>query len=417
MANESLFTQALGLQKPWKVLKSEMTPNSKTSKMEMHIHIGWKDGAKFPCSEAGAEGPVYSCYDSLEERTWRHLNFFQYKCFIHARTPRIKCNKHGIRAVKVPWARPRSGFTLLMDGFILELARHMAIKTLADEIGETDTRIWRVIELYVQKAYEELEFKDISRLGVDEYSHRGHNYITVFMTMNEETKKSRVLFVTLGKGNNTVDEFSKKFVEKGGVREKVLVVTSDMTHGFRNAMKKEFSNSTVVVDKFHVVKMVNDGVDKVRKREAREGKIEKKTKYIWLKNPENRTQQQEETFSRLSKQRLGTGRAYRMRLELQSIYAECFIKEEARGRMMKLTRWMLLSRLEEMRKVAKSLRRNMEEILNYCTYRTTNAMLEGTNSVISLVKRRARGFRNMYHFRDMIYLQCACLDLPYVTLG
>jgi transposase len=417
MANESLFTQALGLQKPWKVLKSEMVPNSKTKKMEMHITIGWSDGAKFPCPEANCEETKCSCYDSLKERTWRHLNFFQYKCFIHAKTPRIKCSKHGVKAVKVPWARARSGFTLLMDGFILELARHMAIKTIADEIKETDTRIWRVIELYVRNAYEKLEFSDISRIGVDEYSHRGHNYITVFMTKKEESKKSRVLFVTLGKGNDTVDEFSKKFVEKGGIKENVLVVTSDMTHGFRNAMKREFTNSTVVVDKFHVVKMVNDGVDKVRKREANEGKIEKKTKYIWLKNPENLTERQQETFTRLSKQKLGTGRAYRMRLELQAIYAEYITKDEARVRMMKLTRWMLLSRLAEMRKIAKSLRRNMEEIINYFTYRTTNAMLEGTNSVISLVKRRARGFRNMNHFRDMIYLQSAGLDLPYVTIG
>ncbi len=417
MANESLFTKALGLQKPWKVLKSEMVPNSETDKLEMHIYIGWADGSRFPCPEADCEETECSCYDSLSERTWRHLNFFQYKCFIHAKTPRIKCSKHGIKAVKVPWARSRSGFTLLMDGLILELARHMAIKTIAREIGETDTRIWRVIELYVRDAYEKLEFKDISRIGVDEYSHRGHNYITVFMTKDKESKKSRVLFVTPGKGNDTVDEFSKKFVEKGGIKEEVLVVTSDMTHGFRNAMKKEFTNSTVVVDKFHVVKMVNDGVDKVRKREAMEGKIEKKTKYIWLKNPENLTKRQEETFNRLSKQKLGTGRAYRMRLELQDIYAEWLTKDEARVRLMKLTRWMLLSRLEEMRKVAKSLRRNMEEIINYFTYRTTNAMLEGTNSVISLVKRRARGFRNMNHFRDMIYLQSADLDLSYVILG
>lgn len=82
--------------------------------------------------------------------------------------------------------------------------------------------------------------------------------------------------------------------------------------------------------------------------------------------------------------------------------------------MMKLTRWMLVSRLIEMRKVAKSLRRNMEEIIKYLTYRTSNAMLEGTNSVISLVKRRGRGYRNMNHFRDMIYLQRAGLDLLYV---
>ncbi len=106
-----------------------------------------------------------------------------------------------------------------------------------------------------------------------------------------------------------------------------------------------------------------------------------------------------------------------MAYELTVIYAEWLTKDEKRARIMKLTRWMLFSRLVKMKKVAKSLRRNMEEIINYFRYSITNAMREGTNSVISLVKRRAIGIRNMNHFRDMLYLQYADFNLPFVTLG
>jgi transposase len=91
------------------------------------------------------------------------------------------------------------------------------------------------------------------------------------MTKDKVSKKSRVLFVTLVKGNDTENEFSKKFIEKVGIKENVLVVTSDMTYGFRSAMKREFTNSTFIVYKFHVVKIMNDGVNEIRKREAIEG--------------------------------------------------------------------------------------------------------------------------------------------------
>ena len=113
MTDESLFTQVLDLPKPWKVLKSELVPTSKTNEMELHIYIGRTDGATFPCPDDNCKETECSCYDLLKERTWRHLNFFQYKCFIHSKTPRIKCNEHGIKAVKVPWTTPISGFTLL----------------------------------------------------------------------------------------------------------------------------------------------------------------------------------------------------------------------------------------------------------------------------------------------------------------
>jgi transposase len=75
------------------------------------------------------------------ERTWRHLNFFQFRTYLHYRVPRTECDKCGVKQVKVPWARKSSGFTLLMDSLIVLLAQHMPVKTVADLIGEHDTRI------------------------------------------------------------------------------------------------------------------------------------------------------------------------------------------------------------------------------------------------------------------------------------
>ncbi|MBK9119820.1 MAG: transposase family protein [Phycisphaerales bacterium] len=83
---------------------------------------GWTSpsGSRFACPECGRAG--CGAYDSTE-RTWRHLNFFQHKTLLHARQPRVECPDHGVKTVEVPWSRPGSGFTLLMEAFILMLVQ------------------------------------------------------------------------------------------------------------------------------------------------------------------------------------------------------------------------------------------------------------------------------------------------------
>ena len=104
-----------------------------------------------------------------------------------------------------------------------------------------------------------------------------------------------------------------------------------------------------------------------------------------------------------------------MRCEMQDIYSECTDQANAEKRIKKLISWMMRSRLEPMKKCARMLKNHLEDILNYFTYRFTNALLEGTNSVIQNVKRRARGFRNTDYFINMVYLIRGQLPLETVT--
>lgn len=120
----SLFSLALGLTKPWKVAEI------KFSKEEGRLDL-WLDfakGAKFPCSSC-ADTPEGEVHDT-QDRTWRHLNFFQYETYLHARVPRIRCGTCGVKQVKVPWARPGSGFTMLFELLILSLSREMLSRVI-----------------------------------------------------------------------------------------------------------------------------------------------------------------------------------------------------------------------------------------------------------------------------------------------
>lgn len=133
---------------------------------------------------------------------------------LHARIPRVRCDTHGVRQVVVPWARPGSGFTLLFEALLLlELAPHMPVAAIARMVAEHDTRIWRVLEHYVQAARATLDFSAVTRVGVDETSaRRGQDYISLFMDLDTP----RVMFATEGREGATVARFADDSAAHGG---------------------------------------------------------------------------------------------------------------------------------------------------------------------------------------------------------
>lgn len=404
MDTTDLFAAALNLPAPWSISKVEFKPDS-TGAMELHIELSFPKGSKFACPECEVETTVYD----TKPRTWRHLNFFQYKTYIHADLPRIKCGEHGVKTISVPWAREGSGFTLLFEGWVVELAKHLPVATIADMVSENDTRLWRFIKHYVNKARKKEDYSNVTAIGIDETSKKGHNYVTVVVDLSQR----KVIFVTDGKDATTVDRFVEDFESHKGAPLNVRIVTCDMSLGFKKGIKEHFTNSSTIIDKFHVIKHANEAVDKVRKIEAKDNFLLKNTKYLWLKNDSNLTEKQQEKKQSLQKQHLKTARAYAMRVELQDIYEQATNRTNADIRLSSLCSWMMHSRLFPMKEFAKLIRNHWNEILNYFDHRYTNAILEGINSIIQNIKRRARGFRNDEYFKTMIYLGCGKLDLEY----
>ena len=419
-STDDVFTLALGLNEPWIVKDVQLLPVEKNpEKLEMHISIDFTNGSTHPCPVCGIRCAVHD----TKERTWRHLNFFQYRCYIHARVPRTKCDEHGVKSVLVPWAREGSGFSLLMEAVLLTMLQQMPVSQVAKQVGEHDTRLWRLLSLYVEEALSQQDFSDVDAIGVDEYSHKGHKYVTVFLAHpQKDGSKAKVLFTVEGKGKQTVEHFLDEFKAKRGKPEKVVDVTSDMCHGYRNAMEEAFPQARTTVDRFHVTKMMGDAVDQIRRREMRSQNQKKirnleGTRYLWLKNKESLTvDEQKQLELLLSTDYLDTVIAYNYRLKLQGIYEGCIDYESAADAFESLCLEMSNSKIPEIKRVARSLTRNAREILNYFDSGKTNALLEGFNSMISLIKHRARGFRNMKNFKNMIYFVCGELALPKATI-
>ena len=420
MENTDLFAAALQLEYPWKVSKVEFLPDDDDSKtMTLHITISFERGAKFIFyNEDGTVwadvngNPIETTAHDTSDRTWQHLNFFQYKTYIHAKMPKVSDGEGHCPTVKAPWARKNSGFTLLFEAWVMELSKHLPVSVIAKLIGVYDKRLWRFIKHYVNEARKLEDYSDVESIGMDETSKKGHNYITVMV----DTSKRKVIFTTEGKDHTTVDKFVEDFKEHKGNPDNVKVITCDMSLGFKKGVKDNFPNSETIIDKFHVIKHANEAVDTVRKQESKTNESLKGTKYIWLKNSTNLTDEQTAWKADLMKasKHLKTGRAYSMRVELQDIYEQCLTLEEAEPRLKKLCSWLMRSRLEPMKKLCGMIRDHWKEILNYFEYRLTNAILEGINSIIQNIKRRARGFRNNEYFTTMIYLNCSDLDIDSV---
>lgn len=325
--------------------------------------------------------------------------------------PRVKCENHGVKTIQVPWAREGSGFTLLFEGWVVELSKHLPVSTIANMVNEHDTRLWRFIKYYVAEARERENYSDVTAIGIDETSKKGHNYVTVVVDLSQH----KVIFATDGKDSSTVERFATDFKEHHGQPDNIKIITCDMSLGFKKGIKEHFVNSNTIIDKFHVIKHINEAVDKVRREEATTSQWHKKllakTKYLWLKNDSNLTENQHEKKKTLLQERLKTARAYAMRVTLQEIYELSSNRDEAEQRMKKLYNWLTHSRLSPMKEFAKLLKNHWQEILNYFDFRYTNAILEGINSIIQNIKRRARGFRNDEYFKTMIYLVCGKLNL------
>jgi len=232
--NDEFLQTILGISKPWYIDKIEEV----TDKKEVHVYLDFPKRTKFECPVCSKKTTAYD----KREKVWRHLDLWQYKTYIHAKIPRIKCCDK-TPTIKPPWARDDSHFTLLMEENILKLAKMSTISKAASYLNEHDTKIWRVIFYYVNKAREEADFSKVVNLGRDETSKKGHNYLTNFV--NLDTRK--VMYVADGKDHKTIHEFVKDFKEHKGVAENIKNITCDMSLAFEKGNETPRCTATLSI--------------------------------------------------------------------------------------------------------------------------------------------------------------------------
>jgi transposase len=253
------FTTALGITEP--VFIDEIVFDG--AQGELHIHMNFRRGGKFICPECSAERlPVYDTVD----KTWRHLNFWQYKTSIHMRTPRTICPKCGERVWIPPWSRAHSGFTMRFEACVMALAKEMPISRIGELVGEHDTRMWRIVRYHVDKAHAKKSYAGVTQVGCDEISSRkGHNYVTVFANMDN----GEVRFATKGKDSDTITAFSQELPLHEAAPEQIKEVTIDMSPAFIRGVTDNLTDARITFDTFHIIQALNRAQDEVRRTEQK----------------------------------------------------------------------------------------------------------------------------------------------------
>lgn len=406
MMNTLEFYQTvLGLTPPWRV--SDVSIDQ--GKREIVIRVESPGDELLHCPECEAISPGYD----HNARRWRHLNTMQYKTFIESDVPRSNCTEHGVRQIRVSWAEDKSRFTAMFEAYAIDVLQAVRSKVQAVDLTEIS---WDQVDLIMDRAVDRgMERRKIERLryvGIDEKSFgKGHNYASILHDLNGR----RVLDVVHNRTLEASNELWQRVPEEQ--RRQIEAIAMDMWKPYMDAAATNAPQADIVHDKFHCVKELGKAVDSVRKKEHRELKAENqgesvlnKTKYLWLRNPKNWNDAQREQFAELRIDVLEVGRAWSIAQAFQDFWDYRYAGS-ARKFFDRWYFWATHSRLKPVIEAARTLKRHLPGLLAYCKHRITNAVAEGMNSKIQLIKANARGFRNFEKYRIAILFHCGRLDL------
>ena len=389
-----LFTEALGLLPPW--LVERVAFDQSGARIDFHLGFGAARG-DCPACQATSQ-PIH---DRLE-RTWRHLNFFQYQAYLHAPVPRVACGTCGKTSqIAVPWADPRSGFTLLFEAWALTLAQCMPMLRVAKLLGVADQRLWQRLGRTVLAARDRESFAAVRHVTVDETARRrGHSYLTVVACPEEK----RVLFATEGKDAMTLSDFASDLIEHGGQPAQITGIAMDFSAAFIKGAADHLPNAEVSFDPFHLIALASTAVDEVRRSEVKTEPSLRGQRYSLLKDESHLTVKQKGFVETLRISNLKSARAWRMKEALREIVAEKPCAQITEMKLDTLMNWLSRSRLEPMVRLGQTINRYYTGIVRAISQRRTNAYAESLNAIIQAAKTRARGFRTSENFIMMIYL-------------
>jgi transposase len=403
MDSTLLFTSALGLKAPWQVSDIRFEPEQGA----IHFDLTF-EAKRLDCPACTrADQPIHD----RAQKTWQHLHFFQYKAFLHAAVPRVKCGHCGkVTQVDVPWARPGSGFTLLMDALVLTLAKKLPVSAIAQLFGVSENRIWRAINVHVEAARAQASYADVKALGVDEkFVGRRLGYLTIF----HDPLDPKTIGTVEGRKADTFEDFKEDFIAHEGQPDLIEFITMDMSRSFQAGARQQFPNAQICFDAFHVSKLVHDALDEVRRSEVKQDASLKGSRWALLKSAKDWSFQQITDMHWLQRSGLKTARAWRMKERYKEMHQQCRAGEDPEPLFRSWISWARRSRLEPFKRLGNTLKAHLPGILAAYRLGASNAVAENINSQIQAAIVRARGFQSLRSLTNIIFLTTGKLqNLP-----
>ena len=354
------------------------------------------------CPKTGEPGTLY---DHRKERSWRHLDWFQFRCFVHCRVPRVKSSA-GVNTIQVPWAHASQRYTAAFESWTIRLLKATKNQTETAKLLRCKfDGVNRILHRSVARGERRRALKDRSHLSVDEQAiHRGHQYATVV----SDSERGVVLDVGPGRDNASARALLQGLL--GQIRGEIRTVTTDRWPAYISGVTELLPNATRIHDRFHWVQYLNQAIDPVRRREVKQHDELKNSRYALLKNEEKRTAKQEEVFQAIQRLNLQVSLAWKLREDFKAIF-RCGSFTEA-TQYLKL--W--LNRVREQAvpdviQIAEMFERHHKGVCNALCHEQSNARAERINGKIQEVKTVGRGYRKFKNFRSAILFFHGGLDL------
>ena len=403
MRDTQLYSQILGIAKPWKVTGVQVSLAD--DEVEVTVAHG---GGKLVCRQCGKPCPGYD----KRIRRWRHLDTCQLKTVLVAEVPRVQCPEHGVVTIRVPWAEPGSGFTALFEALVINWLKVASISAVADRLRLSWNAVDGILQRAVKRGLSRRATLLPKKLSVDETAYRkGHDYITVVT----DQEQGVVLHVAENRETSSLGEFYALLsdAQKSGIESVCMDMWPAYIRATRDALAD--ADNRIAFDRFHVAQYLGKAVDQVRRQEHRrllgQGDARLKgSKYQWLRNRSTMDWYQRRGFTALRKSSLKTARAWAIKEFAARLWGYQSRTWAHKG-WQRLLNWMARSRLKPMQQTAKTLKKHLWGILNAVLLGVDNSHAESMNSRIKTVKIRARGFRNKQRFRNAIYFHLGGLQL------
>lgn len=359
------------------------------------VEVRPRKNSKLICSCCGKTAAGYD--SSSTPRRFQFLPLWGFQVYFLYAMRRVQCRDCGIKVEQVPWADGKSPLSSAYQLFLAKWARRLSWKETAEAFNTSWDSVFVSIKSIVDYGMKHRVLKGIEAIGVDEWQwHVGHNYVTLVYQIDEGCK--RLLYVT---EKRTVKSLLRFFRMIGPeVSAQIKYVCSDMWKPYLKVIKKKIPHALHILDRFHIVANLNKAINEVRAGEARKMRQEgfeeilTHTKYCFLKNPENLTDKQQAKLDDILQYDLKSVRAYLLKEAFQLFWT--YSSPHWAG--WYLDKWCtraMRSRLEPMKKFAKSIRRHRPLIMNYFKAKKqfSSGVVEGMNRKINLTTRKAYGFR------------------------
>lgn len=362
--------------------------------VSLEIKIEARRNGKPICSGCGEVAPGY---DRQPARDFEFVPLWGIAVYFVYALRRVDCRPCGVRVERVPWASGKQQLTTTYQWFLARWAKRLSWQETAAAFHTSWEKVAQAVAMAVAWGLANRDLTGIKAVGVDEIQwRRGHKYLTLVYQIDAERK--RLLWVGKERTAATLESFFDMFgAERAGQLE---FICSDMWRPYLQVIAARASQAVHILDRFHIMAKLNQAIDEVRAKEARElaargeEPLLKHTRWCLLKQPRHLSEQQFTRLSDLVQYNLKAVRSWLLREEFQRFWeyhspfhAGKFLDQWCRG--------VMRSRIEPMKKVARTLRQHRQLILNWFAAKGTISAgkVEGLNNKAKLTMRKSYGFR------------------------